>query len=167
MSGFVGSAGYLGEERAADSAATAGIGDGQGQDERLLAGMRLPAFVVSEIAVEMELGDPDNSSADLGHDDLHALGVVGPGDGEASRIQDFFHHRVVDLGDVADQGHGLSIAGPSARNIARADSLCLTEPTGKTGRGGSARTRRRSLEDRLPDRSRWRCNQRPLRAFAR
>lgn len=74
MAGFLGPAGDLGEKRPADPAATIGICDGHGQDERLLARMRLSAFVVSEVAVELELGDPDDGSVELGHNDVQALG---------------------------------------------------------------------------------------------
>ncbi|MEV5517458.1 hypothetical protein AB0L50_31895 [Streptomyces flaveolus] len=48
MAGFLGPAGDLGEKRPTDPAATSGMSDGHRQNERLLAGMRLPAFVVPE-----------------------------------------------------------------------------------------------------------------------
>ncbi|KPC72191.1 hypothetical protein ADL26_15235, partial [Thermoactinomyces vulgaris] len=69
-----GAAGDLGEKRPTDPAATSGMSDGHRQDERLLAGMRLPAFVVPEVAVELELSDPDDRVAEFGHDDVQALG---------------------------------------------------------------------------------------------
>lgn len=42
----------------ADPVAAITISDGHGQDERLLARMRLPAFVVSEVAVELDSATP-------------------------------------------------------------------------------------------------------------
>lgn len=74
VAGFLGPAGDLGEKRPADPAATISRGDGHRVDERLLAGVRLAAFVVPEVAVELELGDPDETPVELGHDDVQVPG---------------------------------------------------------------------------------------------
>lgn len=66
--GVLGSAGDLGDEGAADPAIVVGEGDSHRQNPRLFTGMGWPAVVAAEVAGELELGDPDNCSAEFGHD---------------------------------------------------------------------------------------------------
>lgn len=146
---FLGPAGYLGDKCSADPSTTIGIGDGHGQDECLLARMGFPAFVVPEVAVEPELGDPDDGSVDLGHDDVQALGVVEPVAPQIVRVQQLRHHRVVGLGDVTDERHAPSIPDGSTNAVAprirRGTWRCCSRRSGRgrraavllvAGRGG-------------------------------
>lgn len=57
-----------------------GVRDGHRQEPCLLPGMVRPPLVAAEAAVELELGDPDDGSVELGHDDLLAFGAVSPAD---------------------------------------------------------------------------------------
>lgn len=95
----------------------------------------LPAFVVPEVAVELELGDPDDTPVELGHDHVQALelGVVEPAVSQMVRVQQLLHHRVVGLDDVTDERHDPSLPGPPRRGTSERELIERFWPVGQYG----------------------------------
>ncbi|MFE6023095.1 hypothetical protein ACFQ6O_42465 [Streptomyces sp. NPDC056441] len=68
------------------------MSDRHRQNERLLSWVCFPAFVVSEVAVELELGHSNNGFVELGDNDVQPLGLVAPAVSQTVRGQQLRHH---------------------------------------------------------------------------